>query len=339
MDASNSSDDDKRARLGGYQLFTDKARRVVQLAKREAVRFNHEQIDPEHLLLGIIGEGSGVAAAAMQGLGIDFDQLRGAVEAQMVANAAPVPGKLPQSARMKQALAQARDAAVSLAHDWVGTEHLLLGLLADPQVAGQTLRSAGLDAERVRESIVQLLGSGLEVDPPAGHGPGVSSAAADSDQERHATHGIEPSATAPIYAELPGRLAPRGLTVAAWLPKPVLRRLQARRETLGRKRLAAVMPRLLACPDRPSLEALIGPPQYAVVRDCGFRGVDFQGRRLSPTRVEVYERAGCIFQVWFYGAHVAQITGGVAPSTWDLVLALRAQANKPCPHPKSVPCR
>src|SRR4029079_616308 len=96
------------------------------------------------------------------------------------------------------------------------------------------------------------------------------------------------------------RPAPRGLKVAAWLPTPLLRRLQARREMLRRKRLAAVLPRLLACPDRPALEALIGPPQYAVVRDCGFRGFDFQGRRLSPTRVEVCEWAGCIVQVWFY---------------------------------------
>lgn len=143
-----------------YERFTDRARKVMQLANQEAQRFNHEYIGTEHLLLGLIKEGSGVAANVLKNLDIDLRKLR--LEVEKIVQPGPdmvTIGKLPQTPRAKKAIEYAIEEARSLKHNYVGTEHLLLGLLrtADSEAA-QILMNLGLKLEEVREETLLLLG-------------------------------------------------------------------------------------------------------------------------------------------------------------------------------------
>lgn len=110
-----------------YERFTDRARKVMQLANQEAQRFNHEYIGTEHILLGLIKEGSGVAANLLKGLDIDTRRIR--LEVEKIVQTGPHPvrlGKLPQTPRAKKVLEYAIEEARNLRHSYVGTEHLLL---------------------------------------------------------------------------------------------------------------------------------------------------------------------------------------------------------------------
>lgn len=146
-----------------YERFTDRARKVMQLANQEAQRYNHEYIGTEHILLGLIKEGSGVAANVLKNLDIDLPAVR--VEVERIVRAVPtdadklLPGKLPQTPDAKKvveyAIAEARD----LAHNYVGTEHVLLGLLRQEEgVAAQVIMNLGLTLDMVREEVRELLG-------------------------------------------------------------------------------------------------------------------------------------------------------------------------------------
>src|SRR5215813_10374513 len=115
-----------------YERFTDRARKVMQLANQEAQRLNHEYLGTEHILLGLIKEGSGVAATALKNLNIDLRKIR--LEIEMIARRGPhmVPmGKLPPTPRAKKIIEYSIEEARSLSHNYVGTEHLLLGVLRE----------------------------------------------------------------------------------------------------------------------------------------------------------------------------------------------------------------
>ncbi len=143
-----------------YERFTDRARRVIQLADEEAQRYNHEYIGTEHILLGLVKEGSGVAANVLKNLDVDWKRVR--LEVEKIVRSGPyfvTMGKLPQTPRTKQVLQYAMEEAFALDHKYVGTEHLLLGLLREQDgVAAQVLMNVGLKLVDVRREIVQVLG-------------------------------------------------------------------------------------------------------------------------------------------------------------------------------------
>ncbi len=139
-----------------YERFTDRARKVMQLANQEAQRFNHEYIGTEHILLGLVKEGSGMAANVLKALDCDLDKIR--LEVEKLVQSGPdmvTIGKLPQTPRAKKVIEYAMEEARNLNHNYVGTEHLLLGLLREQEgVAAQVLMNLTLDLEDVRLTIV-----------------------------------------------------------------------------------------------------------------------------------------------------------------------------------------
>ena len=147
-----------------FERFTDRARKVMQLANQEAQRFNHEYIGTEHILLGLVKEGSGVAANVLKNLEVDLRKIR--LEVEKIVQTGPdmvTMGKLPQTPRAKKVIEYAMEEARNLNHNYVGTEHLLLGLLREQEgVAAQVLMNLGMKLEDVREEVLNLLGHGLE---------------------------------------------------------------------------------------------------------------------------------------------------------------------------------
>jgi ATP-dependent Clp protease ATP-binding subunit ClpC len=147
-----------------FERLTDRARKVMALANQEAQRFNHEYIGTEHILLGLVKEGSGVGANVLKNLDIDLRKVR--LEVEKLVKSGPdmvTMGKLPQTPRAKKVIEYAIEEARSLNHNYVGTEHLLLGLLREQDgVAAQVLMNLGLKLEEVREEVLNLLGAGVE---------------------------------------------------------------------------------------------------------------------------------------------------------------------------------
>ena len=145
-----------------FERLTDRARKVMALANQEAQRFNHEYIGTEHILLGLVKEASGVGANVLKNLGIDLRKVR--LEVEKLVKSGPemvTMGKLPQTPRAKKVLEYAIEEARNLNHNYVGTEHLLLGLLREQDgVAAQVLVNLGLKLEEVREEVLNLLGAG-----------------------------------------------------------------------------------------------------------------------------------------------------------------------------------
>jgi ATP-dependent Clp protease ATP-binding subunit ClpC len=148
-----------------YERFTDRARKVMQLANQEAQRFNHEYIGTEHILLGLVKEGSGVAANVLKNLDIDLRKIR--LEVEKIVQHGPggeqvVMGRLPHTPRAKKVIDYSVEEARNLNHNYVGTEHLLLGLLREQEgVAAQVLMNLGLKLEDVREEVLNLLGHNM----------------------------------------------------------------------------------------------------------------------------------------------------------------------------------
>jgi ATP-dependent Clp protease ATP-binding subunit ClpC len=148
----------------------------MALANQEAQRFNHEYIGTEHILLGLVKEGSGVGANVLKNLGVDLHRVR--MEVEKLVKPGPdmvTMGKLPQTPRAKKVIEYSIEEARNLSHNYVGTEHILLGLLREHEgVAAQVLMNLGLKLEEVREEVLNLLGAGVEPDaeaaPPAGPG-------------------------------------------------------------------------------------------------------------------------------------------------------------------------
>ncbi|MBN2563577.1 MAG: ATP-dependent Clp protease ATP-binding subunit [Phycisphaerae bacterium] len=156
-----------------FERFTDRARKVMALANQEAQRFNHEYIGTEHILLGLVKEGSGVGANVLKNLEVDLRKVR--LEVEKLVKSGPdmvTMGKLPQTPRAKKVIEFAIEEARNLNHNYVGTEHLLLGLLREQDgVAAQVLMNLGIKLEEVREEVLNLLGAG-EANEEAAGAPG-----------------------------------------------------------------------------------------------------------------------------------------------------------------------
>jgi thiamine-phosphate pyrophosphorylase len=147
-----------------YERFTDRARTVMQLANEEAHRFRHEYIGTEHILLGLLKEGSGVGANVLKNLDVDLRKIR--LEVDKLVQSGPdmvTTGKLPQTPRAKKVIEYSMEEARNLNHNYVGTEHILLGLLRQDSVAAQVLMNLGLNLEDVRNEVLALLGHGIDV--------------------------------------------------------------------------------------------------------------------------------------------------------------------------------
>lgn len=144
-----------------FSRFTERARKVIILAKEEAKRFNHDYIGTEHILLGLIKEGEGVAAAVLQNLGLGLESIRLGVE-KLVQPGPPtvVSGDIPFTPKAKKVIELGTDEARNLGHNYIGTEHLLLGLIREGEgVASQVLTNLGLDLNKVRQEVMSLLGA------------------------------------------------------------------------------------------------------------------------------------------------------------------------------------
>jgi len=170
-----------------FERFTDRARRVVVLAQEEARLLNHSYIGTEHILLGLIHEGEGVAAKALESLGISLEAVRSQVEEIIGQGGSSPSGHIPFTPRAKKVLELSLREALQLGHNYIGTEHILLGLIREGEgVAAQVLVKLGADLSRVRQQVIQLLsgyqgpsgasgsGAGRGEQTPAGAGVGAS---------------------------------------------------------------------------------------------------------------------------------------------------------------------
>ncbi|MFZ1362721.1 MAG: ATP-dependent Clp protease ATP-binding subunit [Candidatus Nanopelagicales bacterium] len=157
-----------------FERFTDRARRVVVLAQEEARMLNHNYIGTEHILLGLIHEGEGVAAKALESMDISLDAVRAQVE-EIIGQGQQAPtGHIPFTPRAKKVLEFSLREALQLGHNYIGTEHILLGLIREGEgVAAQVLVKLGADLNRVRQTVIQLL-SGYQGKEPAAAGVGAA---------------------------------------------------------------------------------------------------------------------------------------------------------------------
>ena len=168
-----------------YERFTDRARQVMQLANKEAQRFNHEYIGTEHILLGLVKEGSGVAANVLKNLDIDLRKIR--LEVEKIVQTGPggeqvAAGKLPHTPRSKKVIEYSVEEARNLNHNYIGTEHLLLGLLREQEgVGAQVLINLGLRLDEVRQEVLGLLGHNLSDRPAGAYATGRSLGGADAE--------------------------------------------------------------------------------------------------------------------------------------------------------------
>jgi ATP-dependent chaperone ClpB len=155
-----------------FERFTDRARRVVVLAQEEARMLNHNYIGTEHILLGLIHEGEGVAAKALESLGISLEAVRSQVE-EIIGQGQQAPsGHIPFTPRAKKVLELSLREALQLGHNYIGTEHILLGLIREGEgVAAQVLVKLGADLNRVRQQVIQLLSGYQGKEPATAGGP------------------------------------------------------------------------------------------------------------------------------------------------------------------------
>src|SRR5499425_1814843 len=161
-----------------FERFTDRARRVVVLAQEEARLLNHNYIGTEHILLGLIHEGEGVAAKALESLGISLEAVRQQVE-EIIGQGQQAPsGHIPFTPRAKKVLELSLREALQLGHNYIGTEHILLGLIREGEgVAAQVLVKLGADLSRVRQQVIQLLHGPPGKEPAAAGAPSESTPA------------------------------------------------------------------------------------------------------------------------------------------------------------------
>jgi ATP-dependent Clp protease ATP-binding subunit ClpC len=142
-----------------FERFTERARKVVVLAQDEASRFNHNYIGTEHLLLGLLKEGEGVAARALGSLGVTLDEARGQVESIVGYGGEDTGGQAPFTPRSKKVLELSLRESMQLGHNYIGTEHILLGLVREQEgVAARVLTTLDVDPDKVRREVVRMLG-------------------------------------------------------------------------------------------------------------------------------------------------------------------------------------
>ncbi|MFL5556804.1 MAG: Clp protease N-terminal domain-containing protein, partial [Gemmatimonadaceae bacterium] len=163
--------------MNGYN-FTERVRKVLAMAREEAARLHHEYVGTEHILLGLIREGEGVAAAVLQNLSVDLDEIQQKIEETVKKGkaAAATGPDLPYTSRAKKVLELAMGEARDLSHGYVGTEHLLLGLLREEKgIAAQVLTDAGVNLDAAKAETLRLLGTempqgGTQAAPPGAPG-------------------------------------------------------------------------------------------------------------------------------------------------------------------------
>ncbi|HHU51062.1 MAG TPA: ATP-dependent Clp protease ATP-binding subunit [Firmicutes bacterium] len=145
-----------------FERFTERARKVVLHAQKEAIRLRHNVVGTEHLLLGLVQEGEGIAGRALQGLEIDLSKVRSEVEKIIGIGDQMIIGEVPFTPRAKRVLEMAFDEARQLGHNYIGTEHILLGLIREGEgVAAQVLKNLGVDLENARKQVMSLLGGAV----------------------------------------------------------------------------------------------------------------------------------------------------------------------------------
>jgi ATP-dependent Clp protease ATP-binding subunit ClpC len=166
--------------------FTPRAQQVLALARKEADRFHHNYVGTEHLLLGLIKLGQGVAVSVLQKMGLDLDTVRNAVEKQVGTGPEGKPtGNIPYTPRVKKVLALAGKEAKALNHSYVGTEHILLGLLREGEgVAARVLKALDVDIERTRNEILSELDPQFSGDPEEGMAPGGRTSGAEEKKDQ-----------------------------------------------------------------------------------------------------------------------------------------------------------
>src|SRR5450756_2586169 len=143
---------------GSFDRFTERARKVLTLAQEEAQRFNHNYIGTEHLLLGLVREGEGVAAKVLANMGVELNKVRSAVEFIIGRGDRVVMGEIGLTPRAKKVIELAVDEARRLGHHYIGTEHLLLGLVREGEgLAAGVLESLGANLEKVRSEAIKVL--------------------------------------------------------------------------------------------------------------------------------------------------------------------------------------
>src|SRR5215207_5119197 len=144
-----------------FERFTDRARRVVVLAQEEARHLDHNYIGTEHILLGLIHEGEGVAARALTALDISLEAVRSQVREIIGQGESPPTGHIPFTPRAKKVLELSLREALALGHNYIGTEHILLGLIREDEgIAAQVLAGHGADLDQARQEVVRLLALG-----------------------------------------------------------------------------------------------------------------------------------------------------------------------------------
>jgi Clp amino terminal domain, pathogenicity island component len=157
-----------------FERFSDRARRVVVLAQQEARTLDHDYIGPEHLLLGLIHEGKGVGVKALEAMGISLEELRREVEGMLGRGQAPPAGHIPFTPPAKKVLELSLRESRQLGHDYIGTEHILLGLIREGESgAAQVLVRSGAELTRTRDQVIQLLGQYRAAPAAAGGEPDV----------------------------------------------------------------------------------------------------------------------------------------------------------------------
>ena len=180
-----------------FDKFTDRARKVLTLAQDEAQRFNHNYIGTEHLLLGLVREGEGVAARVLENMNVELSKVRTAVEFIIGRGDRPVVGEVGLTPRAKRVIELAIDEARRLGHNYIGTEHLLLGLVREGEgIAAGVLESLGVNLDKVRHQVIHV----LSPEQPAAPGAGDQAAVQDADPR--------PAGDQPDRAARSGKLDP-----------------------------------------------------------------------------------------------------------------------------------
>lgn len=171
--------------------FTDRVRKVLAMAREEAIRLQHDYVGTEHILLGLIREGEGVAAAVLQNLSVSLEEIQARIEEQVRKGKATIAlGELPYTSRAKKVLEYAMAEAREMNHSYVGTEHLLLGLLREEKgIAAEVLNQLGVTLEEARRQVLKLLGT--EAPTASAGGPGGMSAAQPKAEKKSKTPALD----------------------------------------------------------------------------------------------------------------------------------------------------
>ena len=189
-----------------FDKFTERARKVLSLAQEEAQRFNHNYIGSEHLLLGLVREGEGVAAKVLSNLGIELNRVRSAVEFAIGRGDRLVLGEIGLTPQAKKVVELAVDESRRLNHHYIGTEHLLLGLVRENSgIAAQVLQSLGVDLEKVRTQTIQVLSQASGPHTSVHSTSGGMRASSSSFTLRGGTPPISPYQPYHLHAATPGR--------------------------------------------------------------------------------------------------------------------------------------